>query len=96
MNTQKTSLGHYDVELTDTFGGQANYGWVTRKTVSITPDLSRLALVRRAKKALEINGLRCKVTDLGDMIELKPYRINAVAFIHYCDYPDCYFLDSSN
>lgn len=94
MATQEKPIGHYDVELTDTFGGEANYSWVVRKALPITDNMSDLALVRRAKKVLGINGLRCSVENYGDVIQLKPYRALVVAFISYCDSEECNFLHS--
>lgn len=58
------------VEMTDTFGGEANYSWVKRATVSA--EGSDLAVVRRAKKAIGLNGVKCRRSDFGDGIELRP------------------------
>lgn len=73
----------YTVEHTDTFGGEANYCWANRYT--ITEDerkpLSRLALVRRAKSLCGMSGVRCQVTDYGDMIEIRPAGLCQVIFV---------------
>lgn len=58
------------VEMTDTFGGEANYSWVKRATVSA--EGSDLAIVRRAKKAIGLSGVKCRRSDFGDGIELRP------------------------
>ena len=39
----------WDIEVTDTFGGQANYCWVDRYATRMPDDISDLALVRRIK-----------------------------------------------
>ena len=62
-------------EVTDTFGGEANYSWVNRGKIKCKPgeDYSNLAAVRRAKKDAGWENLRCKREDYGDMIVLRPY-----------------------
>ncbi len=97
MTMQKTATyPHYNVELTDTFGGEANYSWVTRKAILVTDDLTDLKLVRRAKNILGISGLRGVTESYGDMIKFKPYKECIVMFIHYCDNPDCHYLDTDS
>lgn len=91
----------YDVELTDTFGGEANYCWVKRATVSM-PDMpyygydggtnysaSRKAydreLMRRAKAAVGLTGVRGVKTSYGDTIDFRPHRAAMVMFISWHD-----------
>lgn len=74
--------GYACVEYTDTFGGEANYCWV-RSYSFLIGDRSPLAIVRKAKKLIGINGEKCKVTDLGDMIEIRPIGHNTIAFITF-------------
>lgn len=71
----------FHCELTDTFSGQANYSWVNRETISLPPGASDLAIVRAAKAALGLTGVRCRKSDYGDMIELSPYGQCTVLFI---------------
>lgn len=68
-------------ELTDTYGGQANYGWVKRAQAQAPEGASRKCIVHRAKKALGLTGQRCRSFDHGDMIELRPVGYLQVAFI---------------
>ena len=70
-------------EMTDTFGGEANYSWVRRATVELSQDASRRAIVRAAKSALGINGVRCETTDFGDMVEIRPRQSCTVAFVTF-------------
>ena len=72
-------------ELTDTFGGEANYSWVRRQTVSLPEGASRRSIVRAAKSALGISGIRCETTDYGDMVELRPRGSCTVAFVTFSD-----------
>jgi hypothetical protein len=91
----------YDIEYTDTFGGEANYSWVKRATVSM-PELThygydggtnyvradrayRRALMRKAKAAMGLSGVRGVTHDEGDMIEFRPYRSCTVMFVCYRD-----------
>lgn len=71
----------FQFELTDTFGGEANYSWAKRETVELPDDISDLALVRRAKLAMGLNGVRCRRESYGDMIALYPYGACVVLFI---------------
>jgi hypothetical protein len=38
----------WDVEMTDTFGGEANYAWIRRGTTLVREGASRLAIVSSA------------------------------------------------
>jgi hypothetical protein len=71
----------YQVELTDTFGGEANYSWVRRAEIEVPADITNRALVRRAKAALGLSGVRCERSNHGDMLELRPYGSCTVMFI---------------
>lgn len=71
----------YDVEYTDTFGGEANYSWVRRATFEAPDTASQLMLVRRAKKALGLTNLNGETTYHGDFIEFRPYKTCSVVFI---------------
>lgn len=91
----------YDVELTDTYGGEANYSWVNRKTV-IMPELTHYGydgssnytkanrifnreLMRKAKASVGLTGIRGKVEDYGDDLSFRPYRICQIMFVTYRD-----------
>lgn len=80
VTLQRESRMNVKVEVTDTFGGQANYCWVNRFEVAEGTDLQ---LVRRAKKAAGWNGLRCKVSDFGDMLEVRPVGKRAPCWIMF-------------
>lgn len=72
-------------EVTDTYGGEANYAWVKRGKVECKEgeDYSDLAAVRRVKKAIGWNGLRCKVENYGYYIALRPVGVYQVCFISF-------------
>ena len=71
----------YLCELTDTFGGDPNYSWVIREEISLPDSASDLSVVRAAKAALGLSGVRCRRSDLGDLLELRPYGSCSVVFI---------------
>lgn len=75
-------------EVTDTFGGEANYSWVKRGLAPSkeSEDFSDLAAVRRVKREIGWNGVRCRVSNYGDIIELRPYGMCQVCFITFHSY----------
>lgn len=90
----------FNVEYTDTFGGEANYSWVKRAVVTI-PDWDKFSdwdgngrrepkgyqayVMREAKRAIGITGLRGRTTSFGDGYEFRPHNVCAVMFVSYKD-----------
>ena len=91
----------YNVEMTDTFSGEANYCWVKRETITM-PELAhygydgstnyrrankvfRRELIRKVKAALNLTGARCDVQWHGDDCEIRPRCLNVVVFVNYKD-----------
>ena len=72
-----------NLEVTDSFNGEPNYGWVKRATLEVPDLLSRYACVRRAKAAVGWTGKRCVTVDYGDMIELRPHGECLVCFVTF-------------
>ena len=70
-------MAGYFIEITDTFGGQANYSWVEKHYI----EAEDKNVVRRAKNLIGWNGVRCNRYDHGDLIELRPRHQCVVAFI---------------
>lgn len=73
----------FEVEHTDTFGGEANYAWVKRHMIVTSEKASDLALVRKAKKACGLNGVRSVTESYGDSLTIKPRGICQVVFVHF-------------
>lgn len=71
----------YEAEVTDTFGGEANYSWVRRATFQAPTDASDTTLVRMGKAALQMTGQRCTRYIHGDMIQLDVVGACVRAFI---------------
>ena len=94
-------MAKYQVEYTDTFAGEANYSWVRRATISMPElthygwDGStgyvkanrayQRELMRRAKAAVGLTGLRGRTYDHGAMYEFRPYRSATVMFVTWID-----------
>ena len=71
----------FDCEITDTFGGEANYSWVRRETITLPDSASDRTIVRRAKAALGLTGCRCRTFSMGEGWELRPIGLLQVVFI---------------
>jgi hypothetical protein len=94
-------MNTYQIEYTDTFGGEANYCWVKRASVTM-PELTHYGydggtnyvkanrvfkreLMRQAKAKVGLTGVRGVKHDHGDMIEFRPYGFCTVLFITYSE-----------
>ena len=75
----------YKAEMTDTFGGEANYCWVRRAEMPEAKTI--LAAVRQAKKAFDIVGARCRRSDYGDEVRLDIVGACIVVFVRWEDTP---------
>jgi hypothetical protein len=71
----------YSIELTDTFGGEANYAWVKRATVDHPETKSVMALRRAAKRAVGLTNVRGTWYDIGDTMEFRPMGAHMVLFV---------------
>ena len=90
-------MNKYDVEYTDTFAGEANYCWVKRATIRMPElthfgydggtnyaaanKRYTRELMRRAKTAVGISGLRGKRETWGEMEIFRPYRSATILFV---------------
>ncbi|WP_210164705.1 hypothetical protein [Bradyrhizobium elkanii] len=71
-----------DVEFTDTFGGEANYSWVKRATLTFRVGASDRAIMRAAKAAMGLSTVRGRLASHGDSFEFRPYRSATVMFVN--------------
>lgn len=76
----------YELEVTDTFSGEANYAWVRRQVVSETG--SRRILVRQLKALMGITGQPAEVQDYGDNITILPKGRNAPCIVGFATWRD--------
>jgi len=94
-------MNTHNVEYTDTFGGDANYSWVRRATVTM-PELTHYGydggtnyakanrvyereLMKRAKAAMGLTGVRGVRSEHQGDIEFRPYGSCTVMFISDCE-----------
>lgn len=73
----------YSIEYTDTYGGEANYGWVRRESFEVAGAISDNMVIRKLKQMIGLRGVNCKKESYGDMIKLTPRGTSTVAFITY-------------
>ena len=85
----------YAVEVTDTFGGEANYSWVRRDSVSPPPDSIpyrsrsyRATIVRRAKARMGWSGMRTSTDDYGDSYTVRPTGSRAPCWVMFITWTD--------
>ena len=74
-------MTRFDCVLTDTYGGQPNYGWVRRETVTLPDQATNRSVIMAAKAALGLTGLRCRTSPVGEGWELRPSGTATVAFV---------------
>ncbi len=74
------------VEYTDTFAGEANYCWVRRATIGARKDESQRSIMRRAKAAVSVAGLKGRTQSHGDAFEFRPYGICTILFVTWSDW----------
>lgn len=71
-----------ECEMTDTFGGQANYSWVQRESVELPEGATDRQIVMAGKRALGLTGVPCRRDYWnGDTFELRPHGMCVVAFL---------------
>ncbi|MFY8062076.1 MAG: hypothetical protein ACOVN2_00060 [Usitatibacteraceae bacterium] len=94
-------MNTHNVEYTDTFAGVANYSWVRRAQVTMPElthygydggtnygkanKVYRRELVKRAKAALGLTGVRGRGFWHGEEYEFRPFGSCTVMFITYSD-----------
>lgn len=75
----------YQIEYTDTFGGDANYCWCDRYIIELPDNASKEQICRAAKKAAGLSGMRGVWDTCGDVYRFRPYRSCTVLFATYYD-----------
>lgn len=79
---------YFDVEYTDTVGGEANYSWIRRATVWMpemphfgydgtnygkTAQVFNRELMKKAKREMGLTGVRGRTHVKGDSLVFRPY-----------------------
>lgn len=94
-------MNKYKIEYTDTFAGEANYCWVKRATVTMSElthysydggtnyvrsnRIYERELMRKAKAAMGLTGIRGRKESCGDLIAFYPYGTATVMFISWAE-----------
>lgn len=82
---------YYDVEYTDTFGGEANYCWIKRHCIEVkqTLDMDQkkvdAKVKRMAKAAVGLNGAAGEWTDYGGQLEFRPSGMATILLVNWHD-----------
>jgi hypothetical protein len=74
-----TPVTFWEVETTDTYGGEANYCWVRRALVC-TPALDNWRTIRMLREAAGLTNTRARFCDHGDMLEWRQPSACVVTF----------------
>jgi len=54
-------MSTYEIEVTDTFAGEANYSWVRKHRHTFPAGATRLQVVRKLKALADLNGVDCRI-----------------------------------
>lgn len=71
--------------LTDSFGGEANYGWAVREEEEHPDGLTDLQLVRRVKRWAGWTGRRCRVERYDTEFRITPIGARAPCMILFAE-----------
>ena len=75
-------MRNFKVEYTDTFGGEANYSWCERETVTLSDCATDRQIVLACKNAVGLSGVKCDRQEWGEGIMLHPRGECTVVFIY--------------
>ena len=78
-------MNKFVVELTDTFGGEANYCWVNRKEITVEELATQSQIMRAAKRAVCITGCKGITESCGDGYIFRPYGQCTILFVNYSE-----------
>ena len=83
LNAPSMKPIHFDLELTDTFGGEANYSWVIREKLVTHQRYSDAWIVRQAKAVVGMTGVRSRTTNYGDSLRIDFVGACQVLFVTF-------------
>lgn len=79
-------MSKYKLELTDTFGGEANYTWVKRTTLELPEGAGDKWLGVFAREWAGFTGVRCEVENDGNFgLVIRPRGMCQVLFVQFDD-----------
>lgn len=71
------------VTHTDTFGGEANYGWVNRYEFIPKKNASQRSVVRKAKALAGMTAVKADTYDYGDGYVVNPRGYAQIIFVDF-------------
>lgn len=71
----------FQFEVTDTYGGEANYAWVRRTVVELPDGTSDKLLGMLAREWAGYTGKACRVENYGDAMTIRPAGMAQVLFV---------------
>ena len=71
----------WEVEYTDTFGGEANYSWVKRAEFEMPDSATNNQITKKAKAAIGLTGVRCSTVELWDGFQITPVNSCTIVFV---------------
>lgn len=80
---KETGMMKVSVTHTDTFGGEANYGWANRYEFGMHSEASQRSIVRRAKALAGMTGVKADTYDYGDSLTIRPRGYAQVIFVDF-------------
>ena len=78
--TEDKKMITFNIELTDTFGGEANYSWVKRAKLDVKD--TKRAIIQKAKAWAGFTGIRCDVDRHDSFIIIKPRGLCQIVFVN--------------
>ena len=74
----------WEVQHTDTYGGEANYSWVKREEIRVAKGAKRRSIMVHAMRAIGMSGVKIKeVENWGDTYKVTWRGIAQVAFVSF-------------
>ena len=86
------SMDSYDLEYTDTLGGEANYCWVKRKVLTISSANDEKVVMRKrynakikrlAKSLIGLTGIRGDWQCYNELWVFRPHNMCTILFVTY-------------
>lgn len=81
LETEISDTIKWEVEYTDTFGGEANYSWVKRAEFEMPDNATNNQITKKAKAAIGLTGVRCSTVELWDGFQITPINSCTTVFV---------------
>ena len=75
----------WNVEVTDTFGGESNYSWVRHYSFDSLPNDTQRSVMRKAKALAGYTGHKGQTDSFGDSYNFRPRGVCHVMFVMWVE-----------